>query len=45
MAPLDSVELFEGNEGIVYSYPELTRVDVPDEKIFLFWDRIEEIGV
>ena len=45
MVPPESVELFEGNEGVVYSYPKPRRVDVPDEKILFFWERIEELGV
>ena len=45
MVPPESVELFEGNEGVVYSYSKPRRVDVPDEKILFFWERIEELGV
>ena len=51
MIPPVSVQLLSSNKGKVLSYSKETMVDVErivdvlDNKILSFWDRIEEIGV
>ena len=46
MIPPESVELLENNKGSIVT-PRLDAkiVDIQDNKILSFWDRIEEIGV
>ena len=41
----DTVELLKDNKGQVISPNKKKTIDLPEHKIFTFWDKVEEIGV